>query len=263
MITINAHDTFHFQIPDYMETHYKEENEDLSQYFVARYHSDDPDWEHFGGAEIGIGLTRQFKGGFEGVDYSDPQVQEIVLKKMNLVQMQSQMFLMKATGGLLKSFIFDPADGYPSIHHAEKQMIIIILERANDYSKTQIHLEINDGTSYEISFNDNRDVDSDQKKQLVCTFMDSIKLGTSANSETSATGEKIQKKKTSGSSKNKAQFEIDGSTLVSYKGKEAVITIPDGITEIKAKAFYKKDFITEVSLPDSLNKIGDWAFGLL
>lgn len=58
-----------------------------------------------------------------------------------------------------------------------------------------------------------------------------------------------------------SQFEIDGTTLVSYTGKAAVVEIPEGITEIGPKAFLKKDFITEVFLPDSLMKIGGWAFG--
>ena len=50
-----------------------------------------------------------------------------------------------------------------------------------------------------------------------------------------------------------------GKTLNKYEGKETVVTVPDGVTEIDSFAFSKQK-VTVVTLPDSVKKIGKYAF---
>ena len=50
-----------------------------------------------------------------------------------------------------------------------------------------------------------------------------------------------------------------GKTLNWYEGKETVVTVPDGVTEIDSFAFSKQK-VTVVTLPDSVKKIGKYAF---
>ena len=60
--------------------------------------------------------------------------------------------------------------------------------------------------------------------------------------------------------------EIDGYKVTGigdgafYGGSFSSVTIPDGVTSIGSKAFYKCDGLTSVMLPDSVSGIGDWAF---
>lgn len=50
-----------------------------------------------------------------------------------------------------------------------------------------------------------------------------------------------------------------GKTLNKYKGKDTVVVVPDGVTEISPFAFSKTK-VTAITLPDSVKKIGKYAF---
>lgn len=50
-----------------------------------------------------------------------------------------------------------------------------------------------------------------------------------------------------------------GKTLNKYEGKETVVVVPDGVTEISSFAFSDTK-VTSVTLPDSVKKIGQYAF---
>ena len=56
-----------------------------------------------------------------------------------------------------------------------------------------------------------------------------------------------------------AEFDIDGSILVSYKGSGGSVAIPDGITEIDAKAF-ENSLMSDVKIPESVTKIDNESF---
>ena len=55
-------------------------------------------------------------------------------------------------------------------------------------------------------------------------------------------------------------FVIQDTTLVKYNGSEAVVSVPDGITEIASRAFANNASIQEVYLPNSLQTLGESAF---
>ena len=57
-----------------------------------------------------------------------------------------------------------------------------------------------------------------------------------------------------------SDFEIDGTTLVKYKGFKDVVTVPDGITEIGESAFCGST-ATKIILPETLEEIRSYAFG--
>ena len=59
--------------------------------------------------------------------------------------------------------------------------------------------------------------------------------------------------------KEGVELEIEGGTVKDYAGEGDNIVIPEGITEIADSAFMSGEFKT-VSLPESLKKIGGWAF---
>ena len=169
MITVNIHDEFQFQIPDYFETHYKKEDEELSQDFIARYHPEDPEWEHFGAAEQSIGVSKySWSLAESGVNYADSAIQENELSWIRRLKQFSFI------GGLLKGTIPDPADDCPYIYRAEKQYMIMILERANDFSEVHVYLKINDGTSYEMMIKHSQD--SEENKAFLESVLDSFSI---------------------------------------------------------------------------------------
>ena len=55
-------------------------------------------------------------------------------------------------------------------------------------------------------------------------------------------------------------FVIENGVLIKYTGKETEVVIPDGVTEIGAKAFRDSDTLAAVTIPDSVTSIGDEAF---
>ncbi len=55
-------------------------------------------------------------------------------------------------------------------------------------------------------------------------------------------------------------FTIQGTTLVKYNGSEAVVHVPDGITDIATRAFAFNTSIQEIYLPDSVQTFGESAF---
>ena len=55
-------------------------------------------------------------------------------------------------------------------------------------------------------------------------------------------------------------FVIVGGILHYYAGSDAVVTVPDGVTAIGSEAFEDRDFLTSVTLPETVVYIGDWAF---
>ena len=261
-IPYNMHDSFTIQIPDYFETHFKEEDENLSQYFIARYHPRDNDWEHFAGAEQSFGITRQFHGGHQDADYTNPEIQEFVLTQVKIATTQSQKLLEEMTGGLLKSLYLDAADGCPYIYHAEKDFIIVISERCNDYSMVGAHLQINDGTSYEMSINDHRDVTSDQRKSFLCQLLDSIKPGTDGaikngnnslpsekqtkikNNSNNTASKNTEKKKSTKSDNNRNSCPIPKNFSNNSKITDADFT-PDGAFAQSA-AYYILDSVSKL-----------------
>lgn len=62
-----------------------------------------------------------------------------------------------------------------------------------------------------------------------------------------------------------SDYEISGGVLKKYKGRDAIIRIPDGVTEIGTEAFcidslFRSSKVEEVWLPDGVKKIGAEAF---
>lgn len=55
-------------------------------------------------------------------------------------------------------------------------------------------------------------------------------------------------------------FEMDGSTVRKYRGKDVNVVIPEGVTSIKAKAFKGKKKIESVAIPSSVTAIAASAF---
>ncbi len=58
---------------------------------------------------------------------------------------------------------------------------------------------------------------------------------------------------------DKTQFEIEGKKLIKFIGDYTRIKIPDGVTEVMARAFEGKD-ITELHIPDSVKRVALSAF---
>ena len=59
---------------------------------------------------------------------------------------------------------------------------------------------------------------------------------------------------------NASNFIIENGVLTKYNGKDSVVTIPAGVTEIGAEAFAGKKKITEITVPGAVTKIGYNAF---
>lgn len=55
-------------------------------------------------------------------------------------------------------------------------------------------------------------------------------------------------------------FVIEGTVLTGYTGSDASVEIPDGVTEIADKVFYKNTTIKSVTMPDSVKVLGDSVF---
>ena len=59
---------------------------------------------------------------------------------------------------------------------------------------------------------------------------------------------------------DKDGFCIIGTCLVDYFGEASAVTIPEGVEEIRRRAFEKKQAITTVYMPKSIKRIDDYAF---
>ena len=57
-----------------------------------------------------------------------------------------------------------------------------------------------------------------------------------------------------------SDFEMNGSELVQYKGKDAVVHIPEGVVSVGASAFWNNTSVREVILPRSLERLGGDCF---
>lgn len=57
-----------------------------------------------------------------------------------------------------------------------------------------------------------------------------------------------------------SDFTIEKGVLVKYNGSGGSVRIPDGVTEIGAKAFYRCTNLKKIDLPDSIVRIGNYAF---
>ena len=55
-------------------------------------------------------------------------------------------------------------------------------------------------------------------------------------------------------------FQIDGTTLVRYRGSAANVTIPEGVTIIGERAFASNRSLTNVTIPEGVTAIGKEAF---
>ncbi len=55
-------------------------------------------------------------------------------------------------------------------------------------------------------------------------------------------------------------FVIENGILKDYSGTDAEVVVPESVTEIGFRAFYKKENIISVELPKSLKSIGREAF---
>lgn len=60
--------------------------------------------------------------------------------------------------------------------------------------------------------------------------------------------------------KPSSDFEIISSELIWYKGKDAVVHVPEGIVSIGASAFWNNTSVREVILPHSLERLGGDCF---
>ena len=55
-------------------------------------------------------------------------------------------------------------------------------------------------------------------------------------------------------------FNIDGTTLLSYNGSDPSVTIPENVTKIASRAFYDCTGMKNVTIPDKVTAIGESAF---
>ncbi len=55
-------------------------------------------------------------------------------------------------------------------------------------------------------------------------------------------------------------FKIEDGLLIKYEGTDAVVSIPEGVTEIGEGAFRESKTLTELIMPDSVLSIGKYAF---
>lgn len=55
-------------------------------------------------------------------------------------------------------------------------------------------------------------------------------------------------------------FEIEDGTLVRYRGAEAHVVIPDGITEVGSESFVECSFMKSIKFPATITKIGEYSF---
>lgn len=60
--------------------------------------------------------------------------------------------------------------------------------------------------------------------------------------------------------KEDALYDVSDNIFSKYKGKDSVVDIPDGVSEIGNRAFYKNIYISGVNFPSSINSIDDFAF---
>lgn len=59
---------------------------------------------------------------------------------------------------------------------------------------------------------------------------------------------------------NPSGFVVEGNTLVEYRGTDAEVCIPEGITHIERHAFEGNRSIVSVTMPDTVSSIGAKAF---
>ncbi|MBR0404646.1 MAG: leucine-rich repeat protein, partial [Eggerthellaceae bacterium] len=55
-------------------------------------------------------------------------------------------------------------------------------------------------------------------------------------------------------------FEIEGGVLKEYRGGEAHVAIPEGVTEIDNQVFWGSETLVSVAIPDGVTRIGNGAF---
>ncbi|MCR5791078.1 MAG: leucine-rich repeat domain-containing protein [Lachnospiraceae bacterium] len=58
----------------------------------------------------------------------------------------------------------------------------------------------------------------------------------------------------------KGDYELINGIYSDYRGSDSVVEVPEGTSRIGNRAFYKNDLITDVSLPNTVATIGDFAF---
>ena len=55
-------------------------------------------------------------------------------------------------------------------------------------------------------------------------------------------------------------FEIEKNTLMRYHGQDALVTVPDGVTQVGRDAFERCGRLERVYLPDSVTELARGAF---
>lgn len=58
----------------------------------------------------------------------------------------------------------------------------------------------------------------------------------------------------------KGRMEIARKIMFYYEGKDAIVTVPEGVTKIGKDAFRDNDHVREIRLPDGVTEIADFAF---
>lgn len=56
------------------------------------------------------------------------------------------------------------------------------------------------------------------------------------------------------------EFIIKDGVLIQYNGFDSEITIPNGVSKIENKTFYRCNFLTKIVIPNSVIEIGEYAF---
>ena len=57
-----------------------------------------------------------------------------------------------------------------------------------------------------------------------------------------------------------SDFKMEGDTLVSYRGTERTVSVPDAVQVIGREAFEGNDYVEMVVIPNSVKRIDPYAF---
>ena len=264
MNTFNMFGTFNIQIPDYFEWHYKEENEDLSEYFIARYLPEDSDWDNYGNSEQGLCVSKPWNVENEGLDFTNKQNQENILERLSWALEKTKEQMVEGTSGLLRAILLKSVENdCPYIYQAEKDFIIVITAQSPSNSTIGAHMQFNNGTACQFNIRNNRDVDSDEKKKFFCELFDSIKMGIAASGYGDKTPVSSQNKKNNVKSRKKPKVcpipqDFKDHTTITDKDFKPDSTLAQSVVCYILEALSKMDL--RFSTPKSDHEIGNDLF---